>query len=118
MKRQQKRWMAAALAMLMLVISVCTDAGLTANAATKKAMTISIANLPENNTLYLNPGEESTYSYDFNAKKSGGVVYFEVKKDTNTAGVNSTKSGIVYPMTAGSFEIRAVAFTSGANRTK
>ncbi|MDE7060165.1 MAG: hypothetical protein K2O71_01040, partial [Lachnospiraceae bacterium] len=110
--------MAATLAMLMLVISICTDAGLTANAATKKATTISIANLPENNTLYLNPGEESTYSYDFNAKKSGGVVYFEVKKDTNTAGVNSTKSGIVYPMTAGSFEIRAVAFTSSANRTK
>ncbi|WP_300923967.1 hypothetical protein, partial [Turicimonas muris] len=110
--------MAATLAMLMLVISICTDAGLTANAAAKKATTISIANLPENNTLYLNPGEESTYSYDFNAKKSGGVVYFEVKKDTNTAGVNSTKSGIVYPMTAGSFEIRAVAFTSSANRTK
>jgi hypothetical protein len=118
MKKQQKRWMAAALAILMLVISICTDAGLTANAAAKKATTISIANLPENNTLYLNPGEESTYSYDFNAKKSGGVVYFEVKKDTNTAGVNSTKSGIVYPMTAGSFEIRAVAFTSSANRTK
>ena len=117
MKKLQKRWMAAALSVLMLVIGICTDAGLTANAAVKKAM-ISIANLPENNTLYLNPGEESTYSYDFNAEKNGGVVYFEVKKDTNTAGVNSSKSGIVYPETSGSFEIRAVAFASGANRAK
>ena len=117
MKKLQKRWMAAALSVLMLVIGICTDAGLTANAAVKKAM-ISIANLPENNTLYLNPGEESTYSYDFNAEKKGGVVYFEVKKDTNTAGVNSSKSGIVYPETSGSFEIRAISFTSGANRTK
>ena len=118
MRKRQKRWMAAILSVLMLVISICADAELTANAAAKEAMTISIANLPENNTLYLNPGEESTYSYDFNAEKKGGVVYFEVKKDTNTAGVNSSKSGIVYPETSGSFEIRAISFTSGANRTK
>ncbi len=115
MKKQGRRWIGAILAMLMLVVSFYTDASVTANAATKKA-SVSFANLPEGNTLKL----EDTYKYDFNAKKTGTakVVYFEVKNGTNTAGVQSSNSGIVYPVTAGKFDVRVVAFASTANRTK
>ena len=115
MKKQGRRWIGAILAMLMLVVSLYTDTSVTANAATKKA-SVSFANLPEGNTLKL----EDTYKYDFNAKKTGTakVVYFEVKNGTNTAGVQSSNSGIVYPVTAGQFDVRVVAFASTANRTK
>jgi len=115
MKKQGRRWIGAILAMLMLVVSLYTDASVTANAATTKA-SVSFANLPEGNTLKL----EDTYKYDFNAKKTGTakVVYFEVKKGANTAGVQSSNSGIVYPVTAGEFDVRVVAFSSTANRTK
>ena len=115
MKKQGRRWIGAILAMLMLVVSLYTDTSVTANAATTKA-SVSFANLPEGNTLKL----EDTYKYDFNAKKTGTakVVYFEVKKGANTAGVQSSNSGIVYPVTAGEFDVRVVAFSSTANRTK
>lgn len=119
MKKRRKRWLGAVLTVLMLVVSICTDAGLYANAATKKGAGVSIVNLPQDNTLSLDPEDKDTCSYRFKAKTSGAdVVYFEVKQDTNTAGVNSSKSGNVYPATAGSFEIRAIAFTSAKNRDK
>ncbi len=119
MKKRRKRWLGAVLTVLMLVVSICTDAGLYANAATEKGAGVSIVNLPQDNTLSLDPEDKDTCSYRFKAKTSGAdVVYFEVKQDTNTAGVNSSKSGNVYPATAGSFEIRAIAFTSAKNRDK
>ena len=77
MKKRRKRWLGAVLTVLMLVVSICTDAGLYANAATEKGAGVSIVNLPQDNTLSLDPEDKDTCSYRFKAKTSGAdVVYF------------------------------------------
>ena len=123
MKKQRRRWLSALLVVAMLAVSMFTDAGVMAEAATSNAITsIRIANLPEDGILKL---EDETY--DFNSKivkkenskeKSTGVVYWEVKKDTDTAGVQSSYTGVVYPTMAGEFEIRVLAFRTKSDRTK
>ena len=123
MKKQRRRWFSALLVVAMLTVSIFTDAGVMAEAATSNAITsIRIANLPEDGILKL---EDETY--DFNSKivkkenskeKSTGVVYWEVKKDTDTAGVQSSYTGVVYPTMAGEFEIRVLAFRTKSDRTK
>lgn len=119
MKKQTKRWLAAVLSIVLFAISLYTDAGITASAAGTKATKlteVSIANLPKGNMLTLS--EEKNYGqYDFDATKISGVLYWEVKKGTNT-GVQSSYTGKVYPVTSGEFEIRVLAFRTRANRTK
>lgn len=87
-----------------------------AEAASKKnpITEIGIANMPTDHTIKVG----SSFNFDPEVKaterkgKSTGIVYFEVNAKTNTAGVSSSRWGIVYPVCAGSFEIRALAFAS------
>ncbi len=127
MKKQRRRWLGALLVVVMLAVCVFTDAGVmtgvTAQAATGNAITrISIANLPEDGVLRL---EDETYDFESkilkkedSKKKSTGVVYWEVKRETDTAGVQSSYTGVVYPVMAGEFEIRVLAFRTKSDRTK
>lgn len=115
MKRKLALWM-----VFVLLLTLVCPAG-TAKAASKKnpITEIGIANLPTDNTI--NVGDSFNFDPEVKATKTKGkttgVVYFEVDAKTNTAGVSSSRWGVVYPVYAGSFEIRALAFASASDLT-
>lgn len=108
--------MAVLLAMLLAPAAPAEKVEAARNAATEMA----IKDLPNDNTVWLK--EDGSYSYDFNYEvlatekgkgKATSVVWWEINsKAKDTAGVTSSRSGCVYPVYTGSFEIRALAFAS------
>ncbi len=108
-----KKKLALWLVFALLLTIVCPARA--AEAAGKNPITkLGIAELPKDNTILV--GDSFNFDPEIQATKqkgkSTGVVYWEVNQRTNTAGVSSCRWGDVYPIYAGSFEIRAVAFAS------
>ncbi len=104
---------------MLLAMAVPTSPAVSAVAAQKNDITkLGIKALPKGNTIILD-SEENFFNFDpeiiqtkLGKGSTTGVVWWEVNQDTNTAGVISSRYGHVYPVYAGSFEIRALAFTS------
>ncbi|MDE7297617.1 MAG: hypothetical protein K2N94_02160 [Lachnospiraceae bacterium] len=104
---------------MLLVTAIPASPAVTALAAQKNSITeLGIKNLPEGNTLKVG----DVYNFDpliiqteLGKGKTTGVVWWEVNSSTNTAGVVSSRWGYVYPVYAGSFEIRALAFPDTAS---
>ena len=104
---------------MLLAMAVPTSRAVSAVAAQKNDITkLGIKELPKGNTINLD-SEENFFNFDpeiiqtkLGKGSTTGVVWWEVNQDTNTAGVISSRYGHVYPVYAGSFEIRALAFTS------
>jgi len=116
MDRVKKR-LAYLLAMVLLLALLAPAApAVMAFAATKNPITeLGVKKLPEGNTIKV--GEVFNFDPDIIATergkgKSTGVVWWEINAKTNTAGVSSSRWGYVYPVYAGSFEIRALAFAN------
>lgn len=116
MDRVKKR-LAYLLAMVLLLALLAPAApAVTAFAATKNPITeLGVKKLPEGNTIKV--GEVFNFDPDIIATergkgKSTGVVWWEINAKTNTAGVSSSRWGYVYPVYAGSFEIRALSFAN------
>lgn len=111
-----KRKIACLVAAVMLLTLAVPAAP--AKAATRNAVTeLGIKALPENNTIEV--GEQFNFDQDILATENGkgkatGVIWWEVNAG-NTAGVSSSRWGIVYPVYAGEFQIRALAFASTKN---
>lgn len=112
-----KKKLALLLIFALLLTMVCpTYSAEAAKSKKQNAITeLGIARLPKNNTIKVgsyfnfNPDIIST---ELGKGKTTGLVYWEVNTQTNTAGVTSSRWGYVYPVYAGSFEIRAVAFAN------
>ena len=89
------------------------------SAAQKNDITkLGIKSLPKNNTMAV--GDSFNFDPQIIQTKLGkgkttGVVWWEVNQQTNTTGVISSRYGHVYPVYAGSFEIRALAFANTKN---
>ena len=104
---------------MLLAMAVPTSPAVSAVAAQKNDITkLGIKALPKGNTIILD-SEENFFNFDpeiiqtkLGKGSTTGVVWWEVNQDTNTAGVVSSRYGYMYPVYAGSFEIRALAFTS------
>ena len=108
-----KKKLALWLVFALLLTMICPARA--AEAAGKNPITkLGIAELPKDNTISV--GDSFNFDPEIQATKqkgkSTGVVYWEVNQETNTTGVSSCRWGDVYPIYAGSFEIRAVAFAS------
>lgn len=91
-----------------------------AQAATKNNITaVGIKALPKNNTIelgeYFNFDPVILNTEKGKGKETTGVVYFEVNGKTNTAGVQSARWGNIYPVFAGQFDVRAVAFANSSD---
>ena len=119
MRRCKK--LAVFLVAALLLSLVYTPAGVTeTKAATKNNITqVGIKALPANNTIevgdHFNFDPVILNTEEGKGKATTGLVYFEVKAATNTAGVQSARYGNMYPVYAGQFEIRAVAFANKTN---
>ncbi len=98
---------------LLLTTAFPGNPAVMADAAQKNVITeLDFEALPQDNTLEV--GEvfnfNPRYETELGKGKTTGVVWWEVNPKTNTAGVTSSRWGYVYPLWAGSFEIRALAF--------
>ena len=102
-----------------MLLAIAAPTSLVIAAAQKNDITkLGIKELPKGNTINLD-SEENFFNFDpeiiqtkLGKGSTTGVVWWEVNQATNTASVVSSRYGYMYPVYAGSFEIRALAFTN------